>query len=351
MRPNQVLQIRPQQTKKTSKKLKNNYLNLNTGKEFTKQQIIWRSKTRTWSNSSPHWRRRLRPWVARKGFQLMVEKKTSSNDSQRDFSESMDWLAVASKATTTNSNLWWSIDSGTTNALVPNTTSLISSTQSTLVRQTARNEKITATVKGKFAVSGLPNVTAHHIKGLAGTLLSVSVINDHNVGVVFLKDKVLFVNQTIELEEFLSESKSVISQVSRVKQSYYLDTLEVSSYCALKIHATNMLTCHLSFWHLILRGIQHVQRRKEIEVSKDNSQLVMECEDFIKGNFNYLNMESQTLNCVSRKLDCVHFNMCQLPIKSHSGSCYMMSFIDEYTNMGVLLWKKSEDQSFSCVKN
>lgn len=83
----------------------------------------------------------------------------------------------------------------------------------------------------------------------------------------------------------------------------------------------------------------------------DDSKRVMECEDCLRGKFNRLNMKSRDHHRVSRKLDCVHSDLCYLPVKSRTGTQYMMTFLDEYTNMGFIYFMKSKDQSLECLKH
>lgn len=71
----------------------------------------------------------------------------------------------------------------------------------------------------------------------------------------------------------------------------------------------------------------------------------------MKGKFNRLNMRSRELHCVSMKLDCVHSDLCQLPVQSHTGARYMMTFLDEYTNYGVIYFLKSKSQALSGFKH
>lgn len=273
------------------------------------------------------------------------------NESNSDYSESMARSAVAFQISSMNSKIRWNVDSGTTNSLVPTIQSMISPVSSSLTLRTASNEKIAALKRGQVPVPGLSDVTAHQIVGLAKPLLSVADITDQDVAVTFLKDKVLFTNQPMQLEKSINESNTILAQGSRFKRSYYLDTEEVSSYRASQVYATNMLTWHLRLGHLSLRSLQDLRRRGEIEVSKDDSQRVMECEDCMKGKFNRLNMKSRELHRVSRKLECVHSDLCQLPVKSQSGSKYMMTFLDEYKNMGVVYFLKFKSQAFSCFKH
>lgn len=171
-------------------KLRNCYLNVSTEKVFTKKQFFWRNTTKRWMNNLPCRLKRLTPWVERLNLQLMVEKMTS--DATSDFSESMAWSVVEFNASNTNSNLWWGVDSGTTNSLVPNTTPLTSPSPSALLLRTSKNEKITSTSKGKANVLGLQSWTAHNIEGMAEPFLSVSKITNQDIKWFFSKPRCSF---------------------------------------------------------------------------------------------------------------------------------------------------------------
>lgn len=284
-------------------------------------------------------------------FAVDDDEKESNEDTLSDFSDSMARYAVAYKASSSTTTVQWNVDSGTTNSLVPSNTQLENSKPSTLTLCTANNERITATHMGKVNVPGLPSVTAHHVNGLAEPLLSVSDITDNDIGVIFFKEKVTFVSKTSELASFINDNKSVISQGYRSKRSYYVDTPTVSSYCASQTASASLLTWHFRLGHLSLRSLQDLRCRKEIEVSVDDGQWVMECEDCMRGKFKRLNMKSRQLHRVPKKLDCVHSNLCQLPVKSRTGARYMMSFLDESTNFGMIYFLKSKDQATSCLQH
>lgn len=110
-----------------------------------------------------------------------------------------------------------------------------------------------------------------------------------------------------------------------------------------------MLRWHLRLGHLGLQNLQDLRKRGEIDVSIDDTEEVVRCEHCVNGKFNRLNMKSRETHRVSRKLDCVHSDLCQLPVKSTSGARYMMTFLDGYTNLGVIYVRKSKTQAFQCL--
>lgn len=59
-------------------------------------------------------------------------------------------------------------------------------------------------------------------------------------------------------------------------------------------------------------------------------------------------MKSREPHRVSQKLDCVHSDLCKLPVKSRNGAKYMITFLDDYTNYGLIYFLKSKSQSFHC---
>lgn len=96
-----------------------------------------------------------------------VHANDLASDDISDYSDSMAQSSTANLITSNKDHLRWNIDSGTTNSLVPSSTCLKSSSPSSLSLRTANNERISAVGKGMVSVTGLPDVIAHQILGLA----------------------------------------------------------------------------------------------------------------------------------------------------------------------------------------
>lgn len=274
----------------------------------------------------------------------------TDSDETSDYSDSMARSATVNLTVEHGSHLRWNIDSGTTNSLVPPTVNVQSPVSSALTLRTANNAKITATGKGMVSVTGLPDVVAHQVEGLAEPLLSVSDVTDNNHGVLFLRDQVLFIDQPMIAKDFVTKSNMVVSKGTRLNRSYYLENTEVS-FRASQTSKASLLTWHLRLGHLSLRNLLDLRRRNEIDVTGNDVESVIKCEDCVRGRFNRLNMKSRELHRVSRKLDSVHSDLCQLPVQSRTGARYIMTFLDEYTNYGVIYFLKLKSQALSCFKH
>lgn len=62
-------------------------------------------------------------------------------------------------------------------------------------------------------------------------------------------------------------------------------------------------------------------------------------------------MSSREHHKVSRRLERVNSDLCQLPAVSRQGSHYMMTFIDEFTHHGVIYFLKCKSEAFKCFKH
>lgn len=252
-------------------------------------------------------------------FVSNVHDNDSGSDDISDYSESMARSATANLTNPSSDRLRWNIDSGTTNSLVPVSTALRYPSSSSLSLRTENNDWIAAVGKGFISVEGLPDVTAHQVIGLAEPLISVSDITDTNHGVLFLNDRVLSLDNPSLAKSMVEKEGIVVAAGHTVKRSYYIENSSVS-FRASQSSSASMLTWHLWLGHLSLQNLQDLRRRGEIEVTMDDVEEVIKCEHLVRGKFNRLNMKSWEVHRVSRKLDCIHSDLCQLPIKSMSGA-------------------------------
>lgn len=215
------------------------------------------------------------------------DSDSGSDEELSNYSKSMARSATTNLTISGSDQLHWNVDSGTTNSLVPSTTSPNSPTSSSLTLRTANNAKITAVGKGSISINSLPSVTAHQIPGLAESLLSVSDITNQNHSVLFLNDQVLFLNQPDRLKDFVQRSGMVLLQRSHINHSYLLDNSLVS-FRASQTLSASLMTWHLCLGHISLRNLLDLKRRKEIEVIGDDTEEVVRCEHCVKGKFNWL---------------------------------------------------------------
>lgn len=72
-------------------------------------------------------------------------------------------------------------------------------------------------------VPGIHTLNVHQVKGLVEPLLSVSDITDRGVGVVFLRDRVIFANDEKKLKEVVESQCTVVTSGPCEGRLYYLD--------------------------------------------------------------------------------------------------------------------------------
>lgn len=72
-------------------------------------------------------------------------------------------------------------------------------------------------------IPGIASIEAHQMEGLVEPLLSVSEVTDHGIGVVFLKEKVLFVKDERDLGSMIENQCSVVTAGPREGRSHYLE--------------------------------------------------------------------------------------------------------------------------------
>lgn len=261
--------------------------------------------------------------------------------------------AKATSLSTANAAKRLNVDSGTSDTLVPPSFQLNNKSESSLVIRTADNSRIKAVSCGKLPldIKRFPPIRAHLVPGLAEPLLSVSDVTDQGVAVTFLRGSVLFTKNPSLVEHFLRNSCEVIAEGSRESRSCYLYEDNHVSFRTAPLSAASYLTWHHRLSHTSLRSLQELRRRGEIEVTLDDSDLVMKCEDRVAGKFSRINTKSRLKYKVSEPLARVHLDLCSLPSKSYHDSKYIMSFLDEHTHFGVIYFLKSKDQAFSAFKH
>lgn len=269
-----------------------------------------------------------------------------------DYSDSMACSATLPSAHQVRGPVW-TLDSACSNTLAPPSTPLTNIKSSDLTLRTANNSLIHAKTRGdaNLPILGIESVNAHVINNLAEPLLLVANLTDLNLAVVFLKDKALIVNKSSDLENWCSDNNVVVGVGSRVNRSYYLEENRRASFCTAPTSSASFLTWHLRLSHLNLRSLKTLSRLGHILVSVDDSEAVTRCEDCIKGKLNRINLGSRVLHQVLRCLERVHSDLCQLPEKSRQGSRYMMTFVDEFTHLGIVYFLKCKSEAFACFKH
>lgn len=138
-----------------------------------------------------------------------------SDDTTSDYSETMARSAYNCAGSRDGR---WNVDSGTTNCLVPTKHHLNDSVGSDLHIRTANNAVMNASCQGKVKspIPGISSLNAHAVKGLVEPLLSVADITDSGKAVIFLKNRVLFVDDMKEVEEMISKNCRVLTEGPRV---------------------------------------------------------------------------------------------------------------------------------------
>lgn len=184
------------------------------------------------------------------------------------------------------------VDSGTSDTLVPPNFSLNGSVPSSLTIRTADNSQIKAISRGTLPLKILnfPSITAYVVPTLAKPLLSVSDVTDKNTAVLFLKDSVLFTSNPSEIKSFVCSGNSILTEGRRINCSYYLEDNQVGDSAKVSFRTAptpiaSYLTWHHRLSHTSLRNLQDLRRRGEIQVSTDDSEDVIRCEDCLVGKF------------------------------------------------------------------
>lgn len=228
-------------------------------------------------------------------------------------------------------------------------------TAATLSVKTANNETMKSLFCGTTPspVPGSPPLDVHAIESLAEPLLSVCEITDCGSGVLFLKDKALFISHDFNLDKYLP-NLTIQAVGSRDGRSYYIDCMgyedTVSSNRVAQSSCASLLTWHYRLSHLSLRGLQDLRRQNKIHVSLNNEDEVMRCKECIKGKFNRLNLKSREGYKVTDVLAHVHSYLCQLPFISRSGYKYIMTFVDEASHFAIVFLLKSKSDAFDSFK-
>lgn len=99
-----------------------------------------------------------------------------------------------------------------------------------------------------------------------------------------------------------------------------------------------------------MRSLQDLQLRKEIIVTENDIDKIINCEECIKGKFNRLNLKVRDGYKVDCLLGQVHSDLCQLPSTSREGYKHVMSFIDEYSHYSTIYFLKLKSSALESFK-
>lgn len=102
-------------------------------------------------------------------------------------------------------------------------------------------------MKGKISlpIPGNTDMLVHQIDTLAESLLSISEVTDANTGVIFTRDKVLFVRDDLNLSSVVKANCKVLTEGVREGRLYYVDKVPPVS----SIHVTQSSKACLLTWH------------------------------------------------------------------------------------------------------
>lgn len=176
------------------------------------------------------------------------------SDSNSDYSESMARSATSFSRTNKSTVGRLNVHSGTSDTLVPPTSTLLNPTHSNLIVRTANNTKIKANSSGRLPLTlpRFPAIKAHMVPGLAEPLLSVSDVTDKNTAVTFLRNSVIFSNNVNQVEELIRGSTDIIAEGRREHKSYYLYDEQPVSFRTLPSVTASYLTWHHRLSHTSL---------------------------------------------------------------------------------------------------
>lgn len=88
-------------------------------------------------------------------------------------------------------------------------------------------------------------MVVHQIDTLAESLLSIAEVTDENTGVIFTRDKVLFVRDDLNLTSIVKANCIVLTEGVREGRSYYVNEVpSVSSFLVAQSSKACLLTWH-----------------------------------------------------------------------------------------------------------
>lgn len=279
--------------------------------------------------------------------------------SESDSDESLDVVSTA-KTVSTSSNrikfsqmaaidarinssdaLLYNADTGCTDTLVKDHTSLKSSTsiQPTPIYM-ADNTTILAKAIGPVCLPiPLPAVPGLVVPGLAENLLSIGQLADHGVTSIFSKDKVEFYNSSLNI------TGVKLGEGSRVNRKYLVRPMTALTA---SISPASLLTWHLRLSHLGEASIRRLDRQGVIKVTDWDREGVEGCSACKKGRMTRRRFGSRMKYRATRPLEIIHSDVCKLSHPSREGYQYFVSFIDDFSKLAVVYQLKRKSQVFDC---
>ena len=192
-----------------------------------------------------------------------------------------------------------------------------------------------------------------HIPGLARNLLSVSMLNDVGVQVVFSKDGCKMMRGAMLLAKgtrrgTLFQLEACISQCN----SSFVSTCVPKGAITLegKLLAEKTMLWHLRFGHIGEKGLRTLKNKNLVEGLNDCNLEFDFCEHCVYGKQNRVQFYSSSHKS-SDVLDLIHSDVFgPVKVPSISKSVFFVSFIDDYSRRTWIYFLKSKAQVFSRFK-
>lgn len=240
-----------------------------------------------------------------------------------------------------SSQLVYNADTGCTDTLVTSSASLQSSrTIPAIPIYMADDTTIDATavgpIKTPISLTPIPGLV---VPGLAENLLSIGQLADHGVTSVFGKDKVKFYQTPVAIDG------KKIGEGLRVNQKYLVRPLSASPTST---SPASLLKWHMRLSHLGEASIRRLEKQGIIQVTDWDRKGIECCQACKNGRLVRRRFGSREKYRVSRPLEIVHSDVCQLSSPSHKGFRYFVSFIDDYSKHAVVYHIRMKSQVFEC---
>lgn len=115
--------------------------------------------------------------------------------------------------------------------------------------------------------------------------------------------------------------------------------------------SSSYLTWQFCLGHLNIKILRHLHQLGHIKILIDGSDEVAQCQICIRGKMSIINMSSRAHHRVTRRLEIVHSDLCQLPWKCCQGSQYMMLFVETFTHPSLIYVLKYKHEAFDCFNH
>lgn len=268
---------------------------------------------------------------------ITAAKAKSSSSNRVKFSR----MAATTHKTTVSDALVYNADTGCTDTLVKDASSLnscksIPSTPIYLADDTSIKAKAIGPVKLPI---NLPSVPGLLVPGLAENLLSIGQLADSGVTSICSKEKVEFYQSDLEV------IGKKLGEGQRINRKYLVRPL---TSLTTSTSPASLLTWHHRLSHLGEASVRRLDKQGVIEVTDWDRAGLENCKACRKGRMTRRRFGSRMKYRATRPLEIIHSDVCQLSQPSREGFKYFVSFIDDYSKFAVVYQMKSKSQVYDC---